>query len=497
MHTLTARALAALLLLLAGCTTPPYGTAPGASSELAKIEHIVVIYAENRSFDHLYGLYPSANGIANAAPASWTQTDRDGTTLPFLPPVWKSGATPDPAYPKNMPNRPFRIDAPPIDQPLSAATRDLVHRFYTNQEQINGGKLDRYAALSDAGGLVMGYYDGASLPMWQLAREFTLADNFFMGAFGGSFLNHFWLICACTPVFPNAPPSLVAALDASGRLAVKPTSPASAMAGPPQFVNDGAVTPDGFAVNTLQPPFEPSNTPPATGGDSRFADPGKNPLPPQTMRTIGDALSAKGIDWAWYSESWNDAVADGMQPAGSRRRIIDNDAPGAPDFKTHHQPFNYFSKYAPGTAERARHLRDYNDLLTQIRTDTLPPVAFYKPQGNHNEHPGYADVLAGDMHIAGVIAKIRASDAWRSTLIVVTYDENGGLWDHVPPPHGDRWGPGTRIPTIVIGPMVKKGFVDKTPYDTTSILKLITRRFALEPLPGVRAGAGDLSNTIE
>jgi acid phosphatase len=497
MHTLTASALAALLLLLAGCTTPPYGAAPGASSGLGKIEHIVVIYAENRSFDHLYGLYPGANGIANAAPASWTQTDRDGTALPFLPPVWKSGATPDPAYPKNMPNRPFRIDAPPIDQPLSAATRDLIHRFYTNQEQINGGKLDRYAALSDAGGLVMGYYDGASLPMWQLAREFTLADNFFMGAFGGSFLNHFWLICACTPVFPNAAPSLVAALDASGRLAVKPTSPASAMAGPPQFVNDGAVTPDGFAVNTLQPPFEPSNTPPATGGDSRFADPGKNPLPPQTMRTIGDALSAKGIDWAWYSESWNDAVADGMQPAGAPRRIIDNDAPGAPDFKTHHQPFNYFSKYAPGTAERARHLKDYNDLLTQIRTDTLPPVAFYKPQGNHNEHPGYADVLAGDMHIAGIIAKIRASDAWRSMLIVVTYDENGGFWDHVPPPHGDRWGPGTRIPTIVIGPMVKKGFVDKTPYDTTSILKLITRRFALEPLPGVRAGAGDLSNTIE
>src|SRR5580704_9435763 len=173
-----------------------------------------------------------------------------------------------------------------------------------------------------------------------------------------------------------------------------------------------------------------------------------------------------------------------MQPAGAPRRIIDNDAPGAPDFKTHHQPFNYFSKYAPGTAERARHLKDYNDLLTQIRTDTLPPVAFYKPQGNHNEHPGYADVLAGDMHIAGIIAKIRASDAWRSMLIVVTYDENGGFWDHVPPPHGDRWGPGTRIPTIVIGPMVKKGFVDKTPYDTTSILKLITRRFALEPLPG-------------
>ncbi len=206
MRAFLARSLVALLLLSAGCGTPPSRSEPGASPGLAKIEHIVVIYAENRSFDNLYSAYPGANGIANSAAASWTQTDRDGTAFSVLPPVWKSDATPDPAYPKDLPNRPFRIDSAPVGQPLSVATRDLIHRFYTNQEQINGGKLDRYAAMSDAGGLVMGYYDGSSLPLWKLAREYTLADNFFMGAFGGSFLNHFWLICACTPAFPNAPP---------------------------------------------------------------------------------------------------------------------------------------------------------------------------------------------------------------------------------------------------------------------------------------------------
>ena len=332
--------------------------------------------------------------------------------------------------------------------------------------------------MSDAGGLAMGHYDGSTLPVWKLAQQYTLADNFFMGAFGGSFLNHFWLICACTPVFPNAPASLVAVLDSNGKLAQKPDSPASALSGPPLYVNDGAVTPDGFAVNTMQPPYEPSNIPPAAGGDPRFADPAQNPLPPQTLKTIGDTLSAKGVDWAWYSEAWNAALADGMQPAGARRKVIDNDAPGAPDFKTHHQPFNYLSRYAPGTTERARHIKDYTDLVTQIRTNTLPAVVFYKPQGNHNEHPGYADVLAGDMHIADLVAEIQASQAWPSTLIVVTYDENGGFWDHVPPPAADRWGPGTRIPTIIIGTMVKKGFIDHTAYDTTSILKLITRRFA-------------------
>lgn len=496
MRPLTTRSLLALLLWLAGCTTPPYGPA-GTAPSLAKIDHVVVIYAENRSFDNLYGLYPGANGLSNASAATWTQTDRNGAVLPTLPPVWKSGATADPAYPKNLPNRPFQIDAAPIGQPLSVATRDLIHRFYTNQEQINHGMLDQYAALSDAGGLVMGHYDGSTLPMWALARQYTLADNFFMGAFGGSFLNHFWLICACTPVFPNAPAALVAALDGNGKLAMTPASPASALNGPPRFVNDGAVTPDGFAVNTMQPPYEPSNIPPAAGADARLADPKQSPLPPQTLQTIGDRLSAKGLDWAWYAEAWNDALADGMQPASAPRKVIDDAAPGAPDFKTHHQPFNYFSKYAPGTAERARHLKDYSELLAQIQTNALPAVAFYKPQGNHNEHPGYADVLAGDIHIADLVRTIQASSAWKSTLIIVTYDENGGFWDHVPPPPGDRWGPGSRIPTILIGSMVKKGFVDHTLYDTTSILKLITRRFGLEPLPGVRANVGDLGNMLE
>ncbi len=497
MQTLATRTLIGLGLTLVGCVAVPPTTTIQDARGLARIGHIVVVYAENRSFDNLYGLYPGANGIMNATPATWSQTDRDGAPLATLPPVWKSGATADTAYPAQFPNRPFRIDAPPIGQSPSSATRDLIHRFYTNQEQINAGKLDRYAAMSDAGGLVMGYYDGSSLPMWKMARQYTLADNFFMGAFGGSFLNHFWLICACTPAFPNAPAPLVTALDANGKLALKPTSPGSALVGPPQYVNDGAVTPDGFAVNTLQPPYQPSNAPPGSGGDARFADPAKNPLPPQTLKTIGDTLSDKGIEWAWYAEAWNAALADGTQPASAARTMIYNTAPGAPNFQPHHQPFNYLAKYAPGTTERAKHLKDYSELLAEIRDNTLPAVAFYKPQGTHNEHPGYADVLTGDMHIAELIAKIQASQAWSSTLIIVTYDENGGFWDHVPPPVGDRWGPGTRIPTILVGPMVKKGYVDHILYDTTSILKLITRRFGLEALPGVRRTVGDLSNAIE
>ena len=86
-------------------------------------------------------------------------------------------------------------------------------------------------------------------------------------------------------------------------------------------------------------------------------------------------------------------------------------------------------------------------------------------------------------------------------LVVVTYDENGGYWDHVAPPSGPGWGdrfdPGTRVPALLIGPHVKRGFVDHTPYDTTSILKFITERWGLEPLPGVRANAGNLGGALQ
>lgn len=493
------RNVAALLVQSAFCliSTTPAQASTSVDAQLSRIEHIVVIYAENRSFDHLYGLFPHANGIANASPETSTQVDIDGTPLLKLPPVWQERtAKPDPAFPSDLPNRPFRIDAPPINLPLSAATRDLLHQFYQDQEQINGGRMNRFAAVSDAGGLVMGHYDGSTMRMWKLAREFTLADNYFMGAFGGSFLNHFWLICACTPVFPSAPEKSIAQLDEQGRLRRAPDCPASALLGPARYL-PSTVTPDGFAVNTVQPPYQPSGIPPAGGQDPRYADPARPPLPPQTAKTIGDTLSAKGVSWAWYAGAWNAAVEDGTQPPAAARRVIYNRSPGAPNFQAHHQPFNYFARFAPGAPDRARHLKDGADFFEAIARGDLPHVAFYKPQGPLNSHPGYADVLAGDEHVADVVERIRASPLWPRTAIIVTYDENGGFWDHVAPPQADRWGPGVRVPMIVISPFARRGYVDHELYDTTSIIKLITRRFALEPLPGVRPMVGDLVSAFD
>jgi acid phosphatase len=494
----TARTMRASLLalfcalLVADCAAPPRDAAPGG---LARIQHIVVIYAENRSFDHLYGLFPGADGLTNLAPAQYTQVDRDGKPLPELAPAWK-GATPDPAFPWRMPNKPFRLDAPPLDLPLSKQVRSPIHKYYQNFEQIDGGRNDRFAAVSDAGGYTMGYYDGAKLPMWKWAREYVVADHFFMGAYGGSYLNHLWLICACTPRDVNAPQSLRAQVDERGWLKRKPGSPASALDGE-LLVFDGDFTPDGYSVNTIQPPYQPSGVPPAKDGDPRSAGTSRYTLPPQTEKTVGDTLSAKGITWAWYAGGWDAAVKDGMQPPDAKRTVIYNREKGAINFQPHHQPFNYFVRFAPGTADRVRHLKDYHDLVAAIEKGDLPQVAFYKPQGTLNEHPGYTDVLSGDAHIAELIEKIRESPLWASTAIIVTYDENGGFWDHVAPPVGDRWGPASRIPAIIVSPLAKRGFVDHSYYDTTSIIKLITLRFGLEPLPGVRASAGDLTAAFD
>ena len=113
---------AAAFAALAACSQQP---ATPSVAGLERIEHIIVIYVENRSFDHLYGLFPGADGIANATAEQYTQVDNDGKPLPYLPPVWK-GREADPAFPKNLPNRPFQIDAAPINLPLSVPTRDLV-----------------------------------------------------------------------------------------------------------------------------------------------------------------------------------------------------------------------------------------------------------------------------------------------------------------------------------------------------------------------------------
>jgi acid phosphatase len=547
---------AVIATALCSCTPAKLATVPGGAGTplgltralRSDIDTIVVIYAENRAFDNLYGNFPGARNLSEVLGRDGRpladyhpQVDRDGSVLSVLPPTWggvtAAGVTPVVTQQQSvgLPNAPYSIEHAFTAQSqatlsTSTVTRDLWHRFFEHQMQIDGGKNDGYAAWSDAGGLALGHYDYSRSALYALAREFVLADNFFQGAFGGSFLNHQYLICACAPEYPNAdgaaakPAIAVLEKDATGgylpRLKTATTPPASALDEPPTFAKSGDIAPlnyfgDGkfYAVNTMQPPYQPSRNKPAPGDASfAYADP-KNPttLPPQTRRNIGDALDAKGVAWAWYAGAWNAAVQDGTRPPSKMREVIyaPETAGGNPDFQAHHQPFNYYERFDPAThaQQRAAHLKDYEDLLADTAAGRLPAVSFYKPQGNLNQHAGYASVAEGDAHIADLVAKLRAGPQWNRMLIVITYDEFGGAWDHVAPPLGDLLGPGARIPALIISPFAKRGTVDHTQYDTESILRLITRRFELDVLPGIErrdaglrahgaAPMGDLTNAL-
>ena len=463
-----------LLFMVAALAACMALVAPGAlakSRPFRHIDHFVVIYLENHSFDNLYGTFPGANGLNGADPAHTIQVDLSGhvfkcleqndpqLTSPPLPADACSTANGD-AFNSHFTNAPFRIDG---YVPPNMKTRDLVHRYYQNQVQIDGGKNDKFVGVSDAKGLSMGVYDTANLPLAQYAKRYTLADRFFQGAFGGSFLNHQWLIAPRTPPFAGAasdggPCDIHTVLDANRLPVAGKDLPLTTKA-------DGD-----WAVNTIQP-FNP----PFLAGT-----PDCRRLPPLDGTTIGDRLTGAGIDWAWYSGGWNDAVAGHPDPL----------------FQYHHQPFAYFANYAPGTSGRS-HLRDESEFLAAARSGNLPAVSFVKPVGAENEHPGYADLSRGEQHTADLIEAVRSSHDWKKTAIVVTYDENGGFWDHEAPPVVDRWGPGTRVPTLVISPRARRHFVDHESYDTTSIMATIERRYGLAPLSMRDAAANDLRHAFK
>lgn len=401
----------------------------------SKIDHIIVIYLENRSFDNLFRGFEGADTSDHPKKTYSLQTDSSNHPYNHLPMGEKAVQM---GFPSPITNAPFLLDTYRSQHEMIP---DMVHRFYQNQLQINEGKNDRFVHISDEKGLVMGYHDISNSNLWRYAKEFTLCDQFFAAAFGGSFLNHQWLIAAQTPFVGTDTNLSRYELSKEG-----------------EIIRDGILTPDGYAVNTIQPFHPPFK--------AKYSDPSMR-LKLLKHPTIGDRLSDKKISWSWYSGGFKEALEN-------KGDLI--------HYQYHHNPFLYFSNYAPGMPGR-EHLQDEADFFNAIEKGSLPQVVFYKPSAQDNQHPGYASVKKADEKLGEIIEAIRSKPKlWEHSVIVVTYDENGGLWDHVAPPQSDRWGPGTRIPALIISPMAKKGYVDHTLYDTTSILRLIEWRYDLQPL---------------
>lgn len=417
-----------------------------------KIQHVIVIFQENWSFDSLYGKFPGANGLGRASSERMQQIDLMGNPYPQLPACinTNTGETYE-TIPTKLPNGPFDLSS---YIPIDSVTGDLVHQFYQEQYQINGGQMNRFSTWSDAGGFVMSYYDASNTEMGQIAKEFVLCDNWFHSCYGGSTLGVLWLFTAQMPRWPKAPKDLIATIYPSGIM-----------------IDDGLVSTDGYLINDAQPAYPPHS----------LSKPASKRAPPQNYPTIGDRLSEKGVSWKWYAQGWNNAVA------------------GKPDhsFAFHHQAPVYFSQFAPATVGRKEHLFDLDDFMNDLENGNVPAVSFIRSIDRFSEHPGDGALLSGLNWCASLIRKIQKSSMWEDCLIIVTYDENGGRWDHVPPPVVDRFGPGTRVPAIIISPFAKKGYIDSTSYETVSILKFIEERWELAPLSKRDAAANNILNALD
>ena len=559
--------------------SPAASAAPKDKGPLGNYKHLVVIYEENHSFDNLYGNWGSVggqqvDGRSQADAAHTTQvkqtggaysclkqldvnltTTQDGGPLTALPQCSPESVTlgngSTASYFSAFTNAPFNIDSyipadattcPRPNQEFAfpngikngaknpdgstvglpgGCTRDLVHKFYQEQYQLDGGKQDRYVTGSDSAGTVMGYYDSTRLPIYSYLHShgspnYVIADHFFQGAFGGSYLNHQYLVAAQPLVWANAPANQHALLDAAGfpTAAYPLYKPAAG-----STVRDGAVaqacgqpsTVSGLAcgdygINTLQPPYRPFSNFGAQepAGDDTTVDPATGKA---KDLNIGDRMSDAGVSWAWYSGGWDNAAGNVGGPGWTNGTTVGtctdpHTVTGAPypycadsSFQFHHQPFNYFTRYRPipdanGTEtnpQRTAHLKDEVAFLQSAKDGTLPQVSFVKPLGNENEHPGYSSEPNGSDHLVDLIQAIENGPEAGNTLIVVTYDEFGGQWDHVSPPSGgangsDQWGPGTRIPALLISRSLTKSGVDSTAYDTTSIMATIEHQYGLAPV---------------
>ncbi|MEA2136180.1 MAG: hypothetical protein QOC68_4089 [Solirubrobacteraceae bacterium] len=523
---------------------------------LRKIKHFVVIYEENHSFDNLYGGWERVDGLRDADRAHTRQVNQAGERYRCLlqndvnltsPPLSVRCTNRAPAFDSHFRNQPFQIDdyiAPedttcPVPGGAFApngvlkgagrpggCTRDLVHRFYQEQYQLNGGRQNRYVTGSDAVGLTMGTYDTSRLPIYEYLHgrghpRYAISDRFFQSAFGGSFLNHQWLVAAATPKFDGAPTDggatdLHSQVDANGMPNTYP------LYTPTSKVVDGALTvpcaphPTGlacgdFAVNTIQPtyqPFQPGTVP-------------AKQLPPQSGPTIGDRLSEKRVDWAWYSGGWSNANGDIGAPGWTNgttpgtctdpQTAAGAAYPNCPNnlFQYHHQPLNYYKSFAPGTTARKRHLRDEEEFKALAQDSRrhcrLKSVSLIKPIGAENEHPGYASEHSGSDHLVQLLRAVQRSDCAKDTMVIVTYDEFGGQWDHVPPPGQgattpgphDNMGPSTRIPALTLAPGLRRPFtVDHASHDTTSIMATLENRFHLDRVATRDGRVQDLSTVF-
>jgi phospholipase C len=478
---------AAALTLISGGMAAGQTAQPVAGAS-TPIQHLVVIFQENVSFDHYFGTYPFAQNPAGE-PGFYAYPNTPGVNG-FGPALLNNNANATNTANGTGASAPFRLDR------SQAATADQDHDYLAEQLAYHSGLADLFPmSVGTAGpppsgvaqglnkGLVMGYYDGNTVTaFWNYAQHYAMSDNSYNTTYGPSTPGAINLVSGQTN-------GVISNTNGTGAI-----------------VGDGS---GGFSdISDADPAGDVCST---TTGET-FLMSGKN---------IGDLLNVAGVSWGFFSGGFDltQTNANGSTNcARSTTSLITNTK--KPDYIPHHQPFQYYKSTANPTHVRptsvatigqagdaANHQYDINDFYAAVSAGNFPAVSFLKAPGFQDGHAGYSDPLDEQQFVVHVINYLQGQPGWANTAVVIAYDDSDGWYDHQMPPivnqsatnsdgltgtglcgsgttalagavtattHAQgRCGYGPRLPLLVVSPYAKANYVDHTVTDQSSILRFV------------------------
>jgi phospholipase C len=503
------------------------------------IKHLVVIFDENRAFDHYFGTYPNAlnpEGEPVFEPARNTPRDVNNllssptllTQNPNLNVANTVAANNNRGQPSTASN-PFRLDR------TQANTADQSHNYTLEQQADDAGKNDLFpldVGKGTSGGAgafgnaaqVMGYFDGNTVTaLWNYAQNFAMSDNAFTDTFGPSTpgLLNMWSGQTNGATFPVNTNNLTPAQLLANGLAVP--SP------------DGSFS----LIQDIDPALDVCSKP---GLQVQM-----------TSKNIGDLLNAANIPWGSFvggfnlqtiNENGSTGCVNNNGATTGRSSITEAFGATITDYVPHHIWFQYYASTAnpkhlpptstkaigftkvPGTnkIDPANHAYDLAEFKTALEAGNFPSVSFIKFSAFQDGHPGNSDPLDEQTALVNLINLLQQQPDWKNTAVILTYDDSDGQYDHVAPtitspsfstadqlngpgsnacgvgteptgvsgqPVAGRCGPGFRIPFLVISPFAKKNFVSHTLITQASVTKFVEDNW----LSGQRLGHGSFDAT--
>jgi phospholipase C len=513
-----------------------------AYGQTTPIQHVIVLFQENISFDHYFGTYPNAKYAGGATDPAGGAPFYVGGYTPTV-----NGYTPD--LLNNNPNR-NTLGVQRNPQRLTAAqayTCSQNHNYGPEQAAVDGGLLDKFPAFTGRttsegcasdGGTVMDYFDGNTVTaFWNYAQNYAMSDNSFGSTFGPSTPGALNLVSGQTYGGTTH--------FGSGSTASYPntvTSPVTDIGDFDAYLDDCGADKGGSVTTTTTLEMNPDAT--ASTGN----------------RNIGDLLNAAGVTWGWFQGGFAPTVAaTATTPAvcGSAHTThtsisgaITVPNPAAPfvtgadihtlgsDYVSHHEPFQFYastrnphhlrptSVAAIGTTDQANHQYDTSDFFAALSNGNLPAVSFVKAPYLYNGHPGNSDPIMEQVWITQVVNAVMQNPAWGSTAIIIAYDDSDGWYDHVTGPVVSpsnvtitgqaaaydnyagvgncgtpqtgalpaRCGHGPRLPLLVVSPYANANYVDHTLTDQASIINFIESNWTLGYIDGATAPANGLAS---